>query len=138
MFGNESQYAVELAFTLPDGSKILFLAEKAETDVSAQQTYQEYPASFWYISPVGSAEMILQGKCRYEAAVHREKITDSSLSVSLLLVDEPTLLFSSDMLSVAFIPKDGSDLKAITVYFGLDTSAMFSSVSEMTGSFFID
>lgn len=136
---DKSTYALELSLRIPDSNDlILFIVEKAETEVSASQDNVLLPASFWCVSALRSPELILQGKCMFESSVHHEKTSDDIMNISLVTVDVPTLYISSDILSVVFIPDEPADIDLISGYFGISGGILFSAGSEISGTFYAD
>lgn len=135
----EPSYALELSLSIPgDEGQLILVVEKAETVVSASGPDIEFSASFWYIRNLQAPELILHGKCRFDSAVHRQTVNEDLLTVSILRVDEPTLLINSETLSLAFIP-DGSDFPArFAEWFGLDLSSLFSSGQVVSGTYFAE
>ena len=135
----EPVYALELSLKLPfSNDLILLIVEKTETEVSVSAGNQFFSAQFWLIPELQTPEMILSGKCSFDSALHREKSTDDTMRVSLLSVDIPTLMISSDNLSLVFIPDDPSDITTIAEYFGISGSVLFSSGTEVSGTFYAD
>ena len=135
----EPVYELELSFPSSDRNVILLLiVEKpGEESQSKQSEPREYPAVFWLIVGTRAPEPVLQGKCRFEAAVREEKISNEPMEVSLLRFDEPTLLINSVSLSVAFVPDTPEGLDTVAEFFGLDTSSLFSTASSVTGTYFV-
>ncbi len=135
----EPVYALELSLKLPfSNDLILLIVEKTETEVSVSAGNQFFSAQFWLIPELQAPEMILSGKCSFDSALHREKSTDDTMRVSLLSVDIPTLMISSDNLSLVFIPDDPSDITTIAEYFGISGSVLFSAGTEVSGTFYTD
>lgn len=135
----EPVYALELSLKLPfRNDLILLIVEKTETEVSVSAGNQFFSAQFWLIPELQTPEMILSGKCSFDSALHREKSTDDTMRVSLLSVDIPTLMISSDNLSLVFIPDDPSNITKIAEYFGISGSVLFSSGTEVSGTFYAD
>ena len=135
----ESVYALELSLKLPfSNDLILLIVEKTETEVSVSDGNQFFPAQFWLVPELQAPEMILCGKCSFDSALHREKTSDDAMRVSLLSVDIPTLMISSDSLSLVFIPDAPSDITIIAEYFGISGSVLFSAGTEVSGTFYAD